>query len=169
MRRGIPPPILFLKRQKENGRWSRPREKTLSAELAHKAQVRLNAGAVLANCRQSWSLLPARAGLFPQTGVPRVYTAAINAGGRRKACPPSLADATSALPGERQRKEQQRVSGHSKTHAPSTPRTEIFRTSTVLSHRAAFFSLGPCTARSLFGKTKKRMGGAFPPAKPTKV
>ena len=76
-------------------------------------------GAVLANCHQSWSLLPARAGLFPQIGVPRVYTAAINAGGRSKACPPSPADATPALPGERQRKSAQRVSGNSKpTHYP---------------------------------------------------
>ena len=29
----IPPPILFLRRQKENGRWSCPREKTLARNL----------------------------------------------------------------------------------------------------------------------------------------
>jgi hypothetical protein len=52
------------------------------------------------------------------------------------------------------------------TPALSTPRAETFLESDTRSHRESVFSLGPCTARSLFGKTKKRMGGAFPPAKP---
>jgi hypothetical protein len=66
------PPFSFRSCRKENGPCTVQKKRTLSAELAHKAQVRLNAGAVLANCRQFSSLLPARAGLFPQTSVPRV-------------------------------------------------------------------------------------------------
>ena len=62
--------------------------------LAHKAQVRLNTGVVLANCHQSCTPLPARAGLVPRMDVPRVYTAPVVAGGGRKACLPSPADAT---------------------------------------------------------------------------
>ena len=38
--------------------------------------------------------LPARAGLVPRIGLPRVYTPAVNAGGSWKACPPGPADAT---------------------------------------------------------------------------
>ena len=87
-----------LTRQKENGRWSRPREKTLARNL-RRAQVRLNAGAILTNCHQFPSLLPARAVLVPQIGFPRAYTPAVNVGGHRKACPPGPANATLALPG----------------------------------------------------------------------
>ena len=217
--RGMHPPFSFRSCRKENGPCTIQKKRTLSAELAHKAQVRLNTGAVLADCHQFSSLLPARAILVPRIGVPRVYTAAVVAGGYRKARPPGPADATM----ERQRKEKQRVSGRSKpphnprraglflrigfprvctaavvaggyrkarppgpadatlerqrkekqgavrvlqTPARTTPRAETFLEPDKQSHRAAFFSLGPCTARSLFGKTKKRMGGAFPPAKP---
>ena len=196
------------------------KRKNAGAELAHKAQVRLNTGAVLTNCHQISTLLPARAIFLSRIGAPRVYTTAVIVGGRRKARPPGPADATL----ERQRKEKQGVSKTSKptlnprrapdssfelaspaftlrrsslvvegkpallapltlpgssgaaqaeresggvreiqTHALSTPRAETFLKPDSQSHRAAFFSLGPCTARSLFGKTKKRMGGADSP------
>ena len=123
------------------------------------AQVRLNTGAVLANCHQSWSLLLARAGLVPRVSFPRVYTAAVIAGGYRKAHSPSPADAI----WERQRKSTQGVSGTSQPPPRTTPRAKTFLKPDRQSHRAAFFSLGPGAARSLFGKTKKRMGGAYPP------
>ena len=85
--------------RKENGPCTVQKKRTLSAELAHKAQVRLNTVAVLANCHQFSSLLPARAVLVPQIGFPRAYTPAVNVGGHRKACPPGPANATLALPG----------------------------------------------------------------------
>ena len=82
------------------------------------AQVRLNTGAVLTNCHQFSSLLPARAGLVPRIGFPRVYTAAVNVGGRSKARPPSPADATL----ERQRKLTQGVSQTSHPPPPAPRR-----------------------------------------------
>ena len=175
------------------------------------AQVRLNTGAVLADCHQFSSLLPARAVFVPRIGVPRVHTPAVNVGGRRKACPPSPADAT----WQRQRKSAQRVSETSKPplaprRAPvsflesaspafplrrSTLEVEVkpaLQTPLTLPwsasgnrrrgcpeppnprpHHAAgrdlpdfyrshliagIFSLGPCTARSLFGAPKREWG-----------
>ena len=110
------PPFSFRSCRKENGPWTVQKKRTLGAELAPQAQVRLNTGVVLADCHQFFSLLPARAVLVPRIGFPRVYTAAVIAGGYRKARPPGPADATL----ERQRKEKQRVSGRSKP--PHNPR-----------------------------------------------
>ena len=155
----IPPPILFLKRQKENGRWSRPREKTLARNL-RRAQVRLNTGAVLADCHQFSSLLLARAVFVPRIGFPRVYTAAVNAGGHRKACPPSPVDATL----ERKRKSAQGVSGTSKTPARTTPRAETFLKPDTLPHRETFF-LFHRARRIFFLMSQKENGGCIPAGK----
>ena len=110
------PPFSFRSCRKENGPCTVQKKRTLGAELAHKAQVRLNTGAVLADCHQFSGLLPARAGLFPRIGLPRVYTAAVNVGGSRKARPPCPADAT----WQRKRKEKRGVSQTSKP--PPAPR-----------------------------------------------
>ena len=149
-----------LTRQKENGRWSRPREKTLARNL-RRAQVRLNTGAVLADCHQFSSLLLARAVFVPRIGFPRVYTAAVNAGGHRKACPPSPVDATL----ERKRKSAQGVSGTSKTPARTTPRAETFLEPGALPHRETFF-LFHRARRIFFLMSQKENGGCIPPAKP---
>ena len=49
------------------------------------------------------------------------------------------------------------------TQAPShaDPRTAR-RHEGAGARQKAFFSFGPCTARFLFGKTEKKMGGALP-------
>ena len=89
------PPFSFWRPKKRTGR-GRSKRKNASRRTCAFAQVGLSTEAVLADCHQSWSLLPARAGLFPRIGFPRVYTAAVNVGGRRKARPSGPADAALA-------------------------------------------------------------------------
>ncbi len=140
------------------GRARSKRKERLAPNL-RRAQVGLNAGAVLADCHQFSTHLPARAGLFPRIAFPRVYAPAVNVGGHRKVCSPGPADAAM----ERKRKEQRRVSGTSKTHALSTPRAETCRTSTVLSHRETFF-LFHRARRIFFLMSQKENGGCRFPA-----
>ena len=163
MMAAFPPPILFLKRQKENGRWSRPREKTLGAELAPQAQVRLNTGVVLKGCHQFCTHLPARAILVPRIGFPRVYTLAVNAGGRGKAHPPGPADATPALQGSASGKRSRGVRTL-QTHAPSTPRAGICLESGTLPQRETFF-LFHRARRIFFLMSQKENGGCIPAGK----
>ena len=136
------------------------KRKNAGAELAHKAQVRLNTGAVLTNCHQISTLLSARAISLSRIGVPRVYTAAIIVGGRRKACPPSPADATL----ERQRKETQRVSGTSNPFASTTPRAETFLEPKTLSHRESVFFSWTVHGPFSFWQDQKENGGCRFPA-----
>ena len=46
------------------------------------------------------------------------------------------------------------------------PRTATLHACAKLRPKA-FFSFGPCTARFLFGKTEKKMGGALPSWQPS--
>ena len=124
--------------------------------------------------------MPARAELFLSIRFPRVHTLAVNAGGYRKACLPSPADATL----ERKRKEKQRVSGRSHSRATHAAGRDFPKTQNALSPRSVlFFWTVHCAAvggsaaygcgiplagaaRFLFGKIEKKMGGASLPAKP---
>ena len=46
--------------------------------------------------------------------------------------------------------------------AGTDPPTPVARRATAPERVKAVFSFGPCTARFLFGKTEKKMGGALP-------
>ena len=97
---------------------------------------------------------------------------------RRGRCPHRpVAEATSTT-GQRQRKSAQRVSQTSpgqripqgqrvsvpdcRAGPPTIPRRRQEVCACADRPAEAFFSFGPCTARFLFGKTEKKMGGALP-------
>ena len=149
MERGISTPhSLFAASKRERAVEPSKRKNALRGTCAF-AQVRLSTGAVLLGCHQFCTHLPARAGLFPRIGGPRVSNAAVIAGGHRKARPPGPADAAPALPGERQRKEKQGVSGRSQP--PRHPRRGqrlSWNPKRSLTAKASF-SLGPCIAQPL--------------------
>ena len=133
--RGIHPPFSFCRCKKRTGR-GRSKRKNASRWGSEP------------DSRQ----VPARA--VVQAGVWRFQTPVSSCS----------AAAAPALPGSGSEK---RRPGHPRSPIPaqSTPRDSSFQTFSGHPHREAFFSFGPCTARFLFGKSEKKMGGAFPAPK----
>ena len=122
------------------------------------AQAEIDAGGV--RNLQTHAQPTPRAGLVPRIGFPRVYPAPVNVGGRRKACPPSPADATPALPGSasgKSRRECPEPPNPRATHAAGRDLPDFYRT---LPPRKRFFSWTVHGPFSFWG-AKKRMGGAF--------
>ena len=76
---------------------------------------------------------------------------------------PASSRSAAAAPERQSSSSEKRRPGRprSPTPAQSTPRAETFLKPDRQSHREALFSFGPCTARFLFGKSEKKMGGAF--------
>ena len=154
------PPFSFWRAKKRTGGGAVQEKKRLARNL-RRAQVRLQYGGCSSELPpKPESSAGARRTFSTNQPSPRLYPWRVNAGGRRKACPPGPADATPALPGERQRKSAQRVSGRSKTHAPSTPRAATFLKPAKQSHRDTFF-LFHRARRIFFLMSQKEMGGAF--------
>ena len=138
-----------------------PKEKNAWRGTCAYAQVRLNTGAVLKGCHQFCTHLPARAILVPRIGFPRVYTLAVNAGGRSKAHPPGPADATPALQGSASGKRSRECPDDPNpraTHAAGRDFPDFYRT---FPPRGVFFSWtvhGPFS----FWQDQKENGGGIP-------
>ena len=148
------PPFSFRSCRKENGPWTVQKKRTLGAELAHKAQVRLKYGSCSkgvppklespTGARRFWPLNRSS----PAFTLHRSTLVVVEK-------PVLLAPLT--LHGSASGK-RSRECPEDPTHAQSTPRAETFLESDTLSHRESVFSLGPCTARSLFGAPKREWG-----------
>ena len=153
-----PPPFSFRSCRKENGPWTVQKKRTLGAELAHKAQVRLKYG----SCSK---------GVPPKLGSPTGarYSRPSNrrplraySGGQcwwSSESPPSWPRCRCPVtpgraPAEREGEDVQKHQNPRSHHAAGRDFLDFYRT---LPPRGVF-SLGPCTARSLFGVPKREWG-----------
>ena len=157
MGQGIPPPILFLKRQKENGRWSRPREKTLARNLRVRASSLKYGGCSSELPPKLYSPTGAHYSPLSNRRSPRLYPWRSSLVVEEK----PVFQAPLTLP----RRSQRSASGNRRRGCPEPPNPlaihaagrDFPKIQNALSPRN-IFSLGPCTARSLFGAPKREWG-----------
>ena len=165
MGQGIPPPILFLKCQKENGRWSRPREKTLARNLRVRASSLKYGGCSSELPPKLYSPTGAHYSPLSNRRSPRLYPWRSSLVVEEK----PVFQAPLTLP----RRSQRSASGNRRRGCPEPPNPlaihaagrDFPKIQNALSPRKRFFSWTVHGPFSFWG-AKKRMGGAFPPAKP---
>ena len=161
MGQGIPPPILFLKCQKENGRWSCPREKTLARNLRVRASSLKYGGCSSELPPKLYSPTGAHYSPLSNRRSPRLYPWRSSLVVEEK----PVFQAPLTLPRKREEQGVRNLHPPRPHHAAGRDFPKI---QNALSPRKRFFSWTVHGPFSFWG-AKKRMGGAFPAPKRRKI